>query len=424
MEKFGKMATYQTNLITQFLFKHETFILTTDENKLTIQTFFETINNDFNLPSYKIEEIIEKFLKKPNNSLSYYTIFTIIYKHEQTFESLMDSNKLKNLLNKYNNVTLNLPFETSAQAASLANYLCNNLIKKKSDNFVHSMNSNDMFNMLKIIIPYSTVHVKQLISNSNMFDLFGEEYYDQIINDNFNIQPYVQSDIEPDQWKMLTENDILLAKVFKLLIQTFDNKENNIDQLLTFLYCRQDIVRLNIIKQFRPELLSVNMIQLIKIIFYGRNKSLQFVIDNVPNQFKQITEEHNVFDILLLSDDTKINYIKDIWNGLNWYNDECEKPHIGNSDFDKVFELMRLNTTENTVSIFDNTVIRLWLKERVLHYTDHHAYFIEKTKLMSMLNLDMTTKEGIIYAIDTIGHESVWRILAKKGSGILKVLLG
>jgi hypothetical protein len=404
--------------LTKVLEKYASFVNANVDDKVVIYNFFDTIMKDFDTSYYELEKIIKNFLENPSKYISYYSIFNELYEYGHKIESLSsDLDKFEKLLIKYNNVALVLPFEVSSYKYYFSSYIYQKITKR--DRFLKNDTScNNIFKMLKVIVKYLPKCTDTLISNRNDTHYVGPKLYNQVVDDDFDF------DIDSFEHNYsISSEDILKAKTFKLLIENSVYNEDTFSNLLSFLYFRQDMLGLEIIKNLRPELLSINLVQLIKIVFYGRHLVLQFVLDNLFDQFKQLTEQYNIYNIALLKDhgkkkrDMVIEYIDDIWNGWSWHNDEHEKPHVSHSDFDKVFELISSNST----CIFDRDLIKLWLKIVLKH--DEGRYFIKKDKLILMLSLNISTKEGIKEMVDTIGYSSTWIMLQECNSDVLKLLL-
>jgi hypothetical protein len=93
------------------------------------------------------------------------------------------------------------------------------------------------------------------------------------------------------------------------------------DNTLNYLYFVEDLPRLEIIKLYRPDLLTIKLPQLIKILFYGADTTLQFIIDNCTKQLESILEKSNPLGLSVL-DGTydKIDIYEDFWNVWDRYN--------------------------------------------------------------------------------------------------------
>jgi hypothetical protein len=403
--------------LKKLLDRCDVFVNANEQDKLTFYFFFNTIQKDFELRNYELEKIIEKIMKNSNKYNSYHTIFSLLYEYDYQIKKLIGSPNFDMLLQKYNGVQLCLPnLELSQDNSSLSGHIYSKLTNRKNL-FRHEISCNEAFDALRVLVRYLTKCKYRMTSISNNTRHIGSRKLEMVMDESFDMDGYKYENYDYD-----AKEQILNAKIFKLLLENNKYEEKDFVDLLTFFYCREDMLRLEIIKQLKPELLTLNLTQLIKIIFYGRRLALQFVIDNIPDQFKQIVDQYNPFNIELLkehgksSEDKVIRYIDDIWNGWNWYNDECDKPHIGSNDFDKVFEIIKANSTH----ALDNDTIKLWLKIVLKH---DEGYFIKKDKLMSILSLDLNTKAGIIQAVEMVGYSSVWTMLKEQNSDVLKMLL-
>lgn len=394
----------------------DVFVNANQQDKLTFYFFFNTIQKDFELSNYDLEKLIEKIMKNSNKYTSYYTIFYSLYEYDYQIKKLIGSPNFDMLLQKYNGVQLCLPtLELSQDKSSLSSHIYSKLTGRKNL-FRNEISCNEAFNALRVLVMYLSKCTDRMTSISNNTRYVGPRRLEMVMDESFDMDGYKYEKYNNDK------EQILNAKIFILLLKNNKYEDTDFVDMLTFFYCRQDMLRLEIIKQIKPELLTLNLTQLIKIIFYGRSLVLQFVIDNIPDQFKQIIDQYNPFNIELLKEhgksreDKVIRYIDDIWNGWNWYNDECDKPHVGSNDFDKVFEIMKTNSTH----ALDNDTIKLWLRIVLKH---DEGYFIEKDKLMSMLSLDLSTKAGIVQAVEMVGYPSIWTILKEENSDVLKILL-
>jgi hypothetical protein len=194
-------------------------------------------------------------------------------------------------------------------------------------------------------------------------------------------------------------------------------------EILSFLLVRQDMLRLEIIRALRPDLLSINLTTLIMIVFYGRAESLQFVIDHMRDHFLTIITSNNPYDISQLqsAEDEKyydFNSIEDIWDGHNWYNDLGERPIIGTTDFDKTFDILNSFSTDYPTVKFGEKEILMWLETGVVE-----RYFIKREKLLTLLKSDLTTRDGIKRFIEVVGLQTAWSILRSKDADTLAILL-
>ena len=411
------------NLQTE-LCKYLSYTSLEQNDKDTLMTFFSTVQEDFKVSSYDMEKFIKKILEKPSKYFSYYSIFSDMYAYDYQLEVLTNLDFLEGLLTKYNSVKLNLPLDVNnTDSHNLATFLYDKLTKRNRL-FGNKIKYNDALKMLKIVTKYLPCrgHAGYLNSNVLHGDKIGARNFDIILDDSYDINNHPSDGL----FSCGIKEDILNAKIFKLLIENGKYIKSDFTDVLSLLYFRQDILKLNIIKQLKPELLSLNLTQLIKIIFYGRSLTLEFVIANANDDFNGIVQSSNPYDITLLKladkeEDREIDYIDDIFNGWSWGNDECERPRVGSRDFTKVFELM---TTYSTHALDDLTT-KSWLQIIAVEDSDETGkYFIKKDVLLAMLKLDITTKEGIMRTIEAIGDEATWEMLKSSSDhNILKVLI-
>jgi hypothetical protein len=412
------------NLI-RALEQYDIFTNASQRTQLIFYNFFNTLKIDFNMCNYNIVRIVEYIFKKASEYTSYSTIFSLILDFDSKIKIFIKSPNFENLLQKYNDVQLHLPiFDFNKQNSSLSSYIFYKLTESKSSIFYETITYNDIFETLSIVIKHGkndkfSSDIQTVISIVNNDGTNTVGMLDIIMDDNFDINSYNTTFSERNRQIRILKN-----KIFKLLIQYKNYTKECFSTLLTFLYCRQDMLNLEIIKRLRPEMLSVNLTQLIKIIFYGRDLALQFVIDNVPNEFNQIVEQYNPYDIELLkihgktNNDKRLYILEDIWNHWNWGNDEGDKTIIGYCNHNNVIEIMKKYSNHDLEN--NNDVIIKWLKIVALR---DNVYFIETDKLINMLKLDLTTKDGIIKAVELIGHALTWRIIREKSDDMLKLLL-
>lgn len=406
---FGK---YQYDKFIELFSNNEKYTRLTNAEQMTVHNFLCDLHKDLNIPTYKLDDIVKQLLSEKSKYISYYSIINDAYKYSNLERITNDLEKLEALLVKYNGVNIELPFEVSESEKKykfrLPEYIYNNITRIGIE---RNTITNDTIKILKIVIKHLSKRTSKLISNSNNMRCANSLNVEELIKDDFNIE---------ETKKKYDSEDLVLLKIFQLLIENNVYDIDKFPKLLSFLYFRGDLTRLEIIKRFRPELLTINLSQLIKIIFYGRYKVLQFILNNIPDQFQQLVQAHNPYDITLLKD-SRIHYVHDIWDGLSWHNDEHEKPYIGTNKFDKVSELMK----ENSNCIFSNEHIKSWLQivSDCEEYSQESHYFVDKNKLISMLNLDSNTKNGIKQLVDAIGLDATWNIIKEKESDVLALLL-
>jgi hypothetical protein len=379
-----------------------------ETDKKQIVKFIDDIAEDFDLQvSYRLKDIIDIFDTDCCKYMSYLTIFTNIYKYSGIMSLTDNVDKLRYLIIKYNNVKINLPFNVSDHSASLSLYLFN-LIKENVR--PHSLKDhNKPFEIFKVLVPYLPNQVSMVIGLCyGTATIESLTDYAFVIDDEYDMKKYSK----------YNRNTLLFAKFFKLLIEhhTYDKEE--FSKLLKLLYCRQDMISLNIIKQYKPELLSINTEQLVKIIFYGRNESMLFVIENLRNEFNEIIALHNPYDISLI-DDSPIDIISDIWNGWCWYNDECDKPLIGTFDFDEIVKLMNSNTS----CVFEYSLKLKLLKELMNMERYEQIYFVTIKKLIEMCDLNILSKNDIKKIIESVGLTTAWELIKYLDDGNVLTLI-
>ena len=367
-----------------------------ETDKQQIVKFIDDIVEDFDLKfSCRLKDIVDIFDTDRCKNMSYLTIFTNVYKYYSVMQLTDNVDKLRYLVNKYNNVKIDLPFDVSDNSSSLSLYLFNLISENQR---AHSLKDhNKPFEIFKVIVPYLPNQVSMAIGlcyGTTIMESLTD--YTFVADDEYDLKNY----------NRYHRNALLSAKFFKLLIEhhTYDKEE--FSKLLKLLYCRQDMISLKIIKQYKPELLSINTEQLVKIIFYGRNESMLFVIENLRDEFNEIVSLHNPYDISLI-DDSPIDIISDIWNGWCWYNDECDKPLIGNFDFDKIIELMNSNTS----CVFEDSLKLKLLKELMNMERYEQIYFVTIKKLIEMCDMNILSKNDIKKIIESVGLTTAWELI-------------
>jgi len=413
---------YRQNAFQQLLNDNKLFNSLNEDEKTQVMNFFVTLKHDFNLDDngYFTEKIVNSVLGEPSEYTSYSSVFSQIY---HSIEKIENFEKFEELLIKYKNVRLDLPFKTSAGKSNLATHLYTKLTSRDVFSRGSKLTCEERLDILKIIVTHLPKSTSMLISNSNAMDLISLDHFDLVMNDDFKM-PEITEDMDDgmdDYNNGICQDAMEVIKIFKLLIKNEVYDETKFDKLLTFLYCRCDMMRLEIIKKLKPSLLSINTDQLSKIIFYGRSNALQFVIDNLLDQFNQITSENNPYDILACG--TKIDYIHDIWNNWSWHNDECDKPCIGHGDFDEVCKLM----SEHSTCVMSDDITQSWLKKiigiEMSRRKEGLHYFVEKSILISMLSLKHESKDDVKRMVEIVGYDTAWNILKKCNSSILQLLL-
>ncbi len=146
-----------------------------------------------------------------------------------------------------------------------------------------------------------------------MIDLNNKNINHKNDNIKYNILYFNKNNITEDS----NSESLFYLEIYSLLLQNDIYNQDDIYHFISLLYYRSDIIRLTILLNIKPKLLTLSLEQLIKIIFYGRSDVLQFIINNMKDQLISLISIYNPYDLSLLKD-TKILFTKDIWNNNSW----------------------------------------------------------------------------------------------------------
>jgi hypothetical protein len=344
-----------------------------ESHKILIIKFIQKFIDDFNINKYKHEDIFNLLFvnSKLNNIyiICYKLLKILLYKIPNNLEYLLQNYNINLNLDKIININ---NFENK-QNFCLAQYFYN----KFTDSIC-----------IKTIIKYLPKNKdnKSLLNNIIDYDI-------------------IDYDINLINFSLFIDNNIFIIDTFNI-------------QILSLLYYREDIHRLNIIFEINPDLLTLSINQLTKIIFYGRYKTLLFLIKNLNLEFLLLINNKNVYNL----DNININFINDIWNGHSWHNDECERDNIQIPDFNNTFKLINsyILTQHNK---FNKKQIVQWINRIINFDSDSdYKYYINIDILLSLININLNNKENIKKLINIIGYEKCWNILINRDSSILKIL--
>jgi len=164
---------------------------------------------------------------------------------------------------------------------------------------------------------------------------------------------------------------------------------------LKLLYCRGDVGMLGEIEhKTTSELLQWALI-------YGRNEVLSWCFDN--DRIKGLS---NPFKLSILIENSP-NSVDDIWNGWNWFNDECDKPFIGEHNWEKCFNIL-FECGYNLDGCF-----KQWLN---LSQSRNNGY---QPHIESLLKFFMTepqhwTREQLVQNIERFGKRNIWDVVRKQ----------
>ena len=210
--------------------------------------------------------------------------------------------------------------------------------------------------------------------------------------------PYISNLKRAFIYRLLDEDYQLCYKILEFLDYKLDKKELNV------LYCREEITILEKIE------LEVNDELLQKALIYGRKKVLELL------DTKGLLEKHS--NPFLLDKVDYFNSVDDIWYGWSWGNDECERNVIREDDIDHegCFDICKKYFR------LEQEHFEKWFKISDYSSNSYGPSMYEITDFFINED-DFKTKKSIIHLIEKYGKDNIWKILKKKSSNILDVIL-
>jgi hypothetical protein len=440
-DEFDKILGYEKNKFVEIITKLE--IYEDPEKFLKFQKFFIEFNNDFChcITSYEIRQKIFNLLKKETYPIK--IEYHYLLKDSMTIIScsignlinkilLLPKKEIEYLITKYNNISLSneiLPLDPNTQISidstktfNLSNKIIGYLVNKKNG-FDGAKNIITNFNLLKSIITKNSLEniysmLKIIVSNlnvNNYDDDDDDSDTNKIILEKIIYKTNINTDeIDIDCKTTFEINNIL---IFKLILENIHL--DNFSKILSKIYCSSNMLLLEIICSLKKELLDINLEQLKKIIYYGRYNVFIFLFEYIPWKILEILSQSNPFDLK----GEKIKYIDDLWDGNTWYNDENEKPIIGNnSEHLKLIKYISLIASEKNFShiIWTDEIKNDWM-ETVIYYDglshfQSKYYFIKYKDLINFfdVNLNLKDKEDIKKHISLFGRKATWKLLINK----------
>ena len=441
-EEFNKLLGYDKQIFLDLINGLDIYKDLNNLNKF--KKFFLNFNKDFSkfISVYGIREKIYYLLKKEsyNKKINYNDLLKHEYLTCNYIKNilLLSDDEICYLINKYNNISLNddiLPLDP------ITNLSIDSSNKFNLSNDIISFLSNSIdnesvvkFKILEILIKKisnTDFIIRNIINDLKLYDLTDElikKTHDKITSKiEININELMSDDLISEEYSLAIIINII---IFKLIIENHNTLDCDI--MLTKIYCSSNILLLEMIQILKPELLDINLLQLQKIIYYGRYKVFLFLMENIPWKIMDILSQSNPFNL----EQTKISYIDDLWNFKRWHNDEFEKPIIGENDFnhEKLIEYILMIVVEKNYThvCWTDEIKKYWINLSIDYKKNRNnqstLYFIDYDKLLKIFNLsfDFTSKESIKSHIEIFGRKTTWEYLSHKyktDDSILDILM-
>lgn len=375
---------------------------------------------------WELETIVEIFFKKNNYEykISYcntfdkifsITIFSDKLDKYENFLKTKDLELFKKIIGKYSNIKLSdklIPIEPSLNLViSNNNFNLSNVILLKivdelctTCTIKHKLLDNitqDKLEFLLSRVEKKNIFLKKILFSNN---------YPNVIN----TKMIVSTQIDFSTLKTKT----LLFLLSKLLVQ--NNIFTDFNTILEIAYSRSAISFIEMISILKPELLDINLLMLKKIIYYGRFEIFKKIFWEIPWKIHEVLREHNPFDLM----GCEINYIDDIYNGVDWRNNERYKNIIGTKKHKELFEMILSICSEKNYShVVLTKQIKSQMMELALKYATQtnslkSIYFANYDELKEIFKcefeLDFKSKESIAQHIKLFGKLATWNLIKAK----------
>ena len=364
--------------------KYPTFAAKSEVDKADITIWLSEFLSDFKLGSYDEKKVYEcLFAKSP----TYVTISSLLPLMFVKKREDLPSN-LEYLLKKYKRMKLPEALHGSSSLFTLAESLYSRLFE---DRYTSAMSEDNFQNMLpEITLIVQNLPKKNYFLKSALLDIGSHYYADD-------------------------KREKMMLKLFTLMVKNNIYNKSQFSDILTLLYCRSTILLLQILAEHDTSLFIVTPVLLSKIVFYGRDQTLAFLIENARDQLNAAIIEqnplvrHNPYDM------SNFYFVNDIWGGNSWGNDECDRENMIQPNFEETFALLDSLHYEH-VQLTNELTLKWFNLSR--------GYSIDDDYLLSKLNVNVElSKAGIENMIAVIGLQNTWEIIKREGSRVLTVLL-
>lgn len=424
--KMFKIYGWESNILNSQLEKLPLYL---DKSKLLLlNNFIEELYNDFHLiiDDYNFRKFI-KYLLEPKNKPEILNL-TKLFNYDLFFEQHMhklieiDDAIFSNIINKYSSI-----------------YIGNKDIPL--DPLVNLTLSNDEFNISKLVFNYMIDHINKktyiisytilekivsyLPKSNNYFTtiLYNLNYvqYKNIKNLSECIKNNITNKTIIDIIKIKSKEtnnflELYMYILIKILIE--HNKFKDWDEILNIIYCSSYLNLLDMINTIRPELISLDLIGLKKIVYYGRFEVFEFLFFNIPYVILDLLSKSNPLDLTGLED---ISYTEDIWNGNILNIGENEKQIIGEKKHKELIDLITSICAEKNYPhvLWTEEIKKYWinlaLEYRLNLVFQDSKYFISYDKLLELLHLsfDSKNKNSLQYHINMFGKKATWNWIKK-----------
>lgn len=428
--KIFKLYSYDRNILLSMINKLPIY---SDISKLEIfDNFINELYEDFNqlIPDYKFKEII-KYLLEPKNTPSTFSFYKLLDINMssilcETFLTdlieIENDDIFYNIIKKYSRIFISdkdIILDNSTNLSpcldefNISEIIFKHILKVNQDSFSKKTYITDFNRLEKIIeyLPISNYYFEKILYQLNCQSTFRIKiiFTDYIEN---NITTKTKINIK----NILNEKKENFSELYKyILIKILieKNKFEDFNEILNVMYCCSHINLLNMINIIRPELISLNLIGLKKIIYYGRLRVFEFLFENIPYIILNLLSKSNPFDISDLED---ISYTDDIWDGKIWYERESEKYIIGRRQHKELIDLIMKICAEKNYNhvMWTDEIKKYWISLALqykleINYQDSE-YFIQYEKLLEIFDLkfEINNKESIQTHIKMFGKKSTW----------------
>jgi hypothetical protein len=313
----------------------------------------QDIQTDFELSDYEMKKI-QTIDKMDKNYL--HKVFSSFLDYNEKYVKFFEKSNCKDLLDKYIIGEFNL-----------ARFLW-----KKIHEFYFNVDSHNLIGNLTKLVPY--LEPSNSIFNSKLthsFYIFS------------NIEDLLKKEEKEEKHsakKKKSDYKLLKCLIDYDKLQPDDKKY--IELVMIPIICRGDTMMLKLLHDKNIVRLDRNCIQ--KCLYYGRYQVLEFFFLNYREQLLPLIDDN-------ILEPHYHDVVTDIWGGMYWANDECDKPILNEDhiDHEKTFNILKVHSV--MLDLNPKTFL-YWYQ----YYVNDNSYSIDLYDLLSVFSLSFEkSREGI-----------------------------
>jgi hypothetical protein len=207
------------------------------------------------------------------------------------------------------------------------------------------------------------------------------------------------------------------GEILKLILKHKIYNKDELDKVYIRLICCGDVKFLELLSSSAKNLLVTETMLEYALIYKRSEVIVWFNSGNRKKSFDKIKKKQD-YNPYNLTNIEPPSYIKNIWNGYTWHNDECDElgVHESLSDFKKVADILKSFNWQ----IHDLNKLLTYLKCCDKHYNLNSYDVLEYLKITFT---DEISKENITKMVEILGKDETWDRIKHKRNEILDKLV-